>query len=272
MTAVRARLEVLSAEPQGPERCGTLLFVHGGYHGAWCWEENFLPHFAASGYHCVAPSLRGHGGSEGFEKLDSFGLDDFAEDVQAVLSDLPEPPVLIGHSMGAAVVQRIITRQPSAVRGAVLMSAPPPSGISAGVGLGWMRAGGWSVMWQLWRLHQGRLRADDAAAETFPFSAFFHGTRTEQQRRDYVRRVQKESTRAGKELSRRFARVPIDLRVPVLVLGGEHDWLFPPHLARQTAQAYRTDAVLIPGSGHMVMLDAGWRRAAERIDEFLGGL
>ncbi|MBM0276215.1 alpha/beta hydrolase [Micromonospora tarensis] len=269
---MRAGLEVVTVEPQAPRR-GTLLFVHGGYHGAWCWEENFLPYFAARGYHCVAPSLRGHAGSAGFEKLNSFGLRDFTDDVRSVLSDLPEPPVLIGHSMGAAVTQRILTGEPDAVRGAVLMSAPPPTGIGAGVGLGWLRAGGWSVMWQLWRLHQGRLRAaDEAAVESFPFSAFFHGARTEQQRRDYVRQVQKESSRAGKELSRRFARVPADLSAPVLVLGGEHDWLFPPQLTRQTAQAYRTDAVLIPDSGHMVMLDTGWRRAAERIEEFLGGL
>ncbi|MBG0566153.1 alpha/beta hydrolase [Actinoplanes aureus] len=268
MTGVQAGLEVLTAGPHGLRHNGTLLFVHGGYHGAWCWAEKFLPYFAGLGYRCVAPSLRGHGESAGFEKLNSFRLRDFDDDVRAVLSELPEPPVLIGHSMGAAVVQRILTREPDSVRGAVLISAPPPSGIGAGIGFRWIRTGGWPVMWQLWKLHQGRMRTGDP----FPFQAFFHGTLTEQQRSDYVARVQKESHRAGKELARRFARVPAGLRIPVLVMGGEQDWLFPPDLTRRTAQAYGTDAVLIPGSGHMVMLDAAWRRAADRIGEFLGGL
>lgn len=32
-----------------------LLFVHGGWHGAWCWE-NFLDFFADAGYRAVAMS------------------------------------------------------------------------------------------------------------------------------------------------------------------------------------------------------------------------
>lgn len=23
----------------------TILFVHGAYHAAWCWEEHFIPFF-----------------------------------------------------------------------------------------------------------------------------------------------------------------------------------------------------------------------------------
>ena len=35
-------------EDFGPAR--TLLFVHGAWHGAWCWAEHFLDFFAAQGY------------------------------------------------------------------------------------------------------------------------------------------------------------------------------------------------------------------------------
>ena len=31
-----------------------LLFVHGGWHGAWCWDDHFLDFFAAAGYRAVA--------------------------------------------------------------------------------------------------------------------------------------------------------------------------------------------------------------------------
>lgn len=41
-----------------------LLFVHGGLHGAWCWEEYFLDFFADKGYRALAVSLRGHGNTQ----------------------------------------------------------------------------------------------------------------------------------------------------------------------------------------------------------------
>ncbi len=40
-----------------------LLFIHGAWHGAWCWDEHFLDFFANNGFHAVALSLRGHGNS-----------------------------------------------------------------------------------------------------------------------------------------------------------------------------------------------------------------
>jgi hypothetical protein len=36
-----------------------LLFVHGGWHGAWCWEEYFLDFFADKGYRALAVSPSG---------------------------------------------------------------------------------------------------------------------------------------------------------------------------------------------------------------------
>jgi len=40
-----------------------LLFVHGAWHAAWCWDEHFLGFFADRGFRAVAVSLRGHGAS-----------------------------------------------------------------------------------------------------------------------------------------------------------------------------------------------------------------
>jgi pimeloyl-ACP methyl ester carboxylesterase len=39
-----------------------LLFVHGSWHGAWCWAEHFLDFFADKGYRAVAlPDASGAG-------------------------------------------------------------------------------------------------------------------------------------------------------------------------------------------------------------------
>ncbi|MCA9946237.1 MAG: alpha/beta fold hydrolase, partial [Anaerolineales bacterium] len=62
-------LELLVHEPTQKAKNTPLLFIHGAWHGAWCWEEHFLPYFAERGYAVYAPSLRGHGQSSGQERL-----------------------------------------------------------------------------------------------------------------------------------------------------------------------------------------------------------
>jgi len=52
------KLEVVSREPKQDVRPTPVLFVHGAWHGAWCWTEYFLPYFAQNGYHSYALSLK----------------------------------------------------------------------------------------------------------------------------------------------------------------------------------------------------------------------
>ena len=46
-----------------------LLFVHGAWHAAWCWDEHFFDYFADKGYRALAVSLRGHGGSPARQRI-----------------------------------------------------------------------------------------------------------------------------------------------------------------------------------------------------------
>lgn len=58
------KLEVITEHSQLLSHSTPLLFIHGAWHGAWCWEK-FLSYFAEHGYESHALSLRGHGNSEG---------------------------------------------------------------------------------------------------------------------------------------------------------------------------------------------------------------
>ena len=120
-------LEVICRAPAGAARPTPLLFVHGAYTAAWCWDENFLPWFAEQGYAAYAVSLSGHGASRGRAYLDSFSIADYVADVAEVADKLPSPPVLIGHSMGGMVIQKYLEK--FSVPGAVLMSSVPPQGL-----------------------------------------------------------------------------------------------------------------------------------------------
>ena len=112
------QLEILSALPKvGSPKSTPLLFVHGAYSAAWCWQEHFLGFFAAAGFPSYAVSLSGHGKSRGRKILDHLSIDDYVRDVEEAASGLRGSPVLIGHSMGGFVVQKALERRvaPAAV-------------------------------------------------------------------------------------------------------------------------------------------------------------
>ena len=122
-------LEVIDKGSATPSHPAPLLFVHGAYHGAWCWDEYFLDFFADKGYHALAISLRGHGGSPSPRPLRFCTLEDYVDDVRSVVADLPVKPVLVGHSMGGFIVQKYLQRDDAPA--AVLMAPTSVQGSRA---------------------------------------------------------------------------------------------------------------------------------------------
>lgn len=52
------QLEVLTPAEQPVQPRDVLLFVHGGWHAAWCWQEHVMPYVAQRGYAAHALTLR----------------------------------------------------------------------------------------------------------------------------------------------------------------------------------------------------------------------
>ena len=135
-------LEIISRQPPAKvsPRNTPLLFLHGAYAAAWCWDEHFLSYFAERGYASHALSFSGHGASPGRERLDSFGIDHYVADAAAVAAQLPAPPVLVGHSMGGLVAQKYLEQHEAA--GVVLLASVPPQGLwAAALGLAFQKPG-----------------------------------------------------------------------------------------------------------------------------------
>mgnify|MGYP006283274651 CR=1 FL=1 len=100
------RLEVLRTKTSSSSSKPPLLFVHGSYHAAWCWEEKFFPYFAALGYECYAVSLRAQGGSDRVEGAVAGTLDTHARDLAGLIKSLPKAPVVVSHSFGGLIMQK----------------------------------------------------------------------------------------------------------------------------------------------------------------------
>ena len=93
----------------------TILFVHGAYHAAWCWEEHFIPFFYAHGYNVYAMSFRNHGNSERIENVDQIVVKDMVEDLIKTIDMIDGKIILIAHSFASApLLQRNIFFIPAA--------------------------------------------------------------------------------------------------------------------------------------------------------------
>src|SRR5690349_18882218 len=136
-------LEVISKGSVSPAHPVPLLFVHGAWHAAWCWDEHFLTYFADKGYRAAAVSFRGHGNSSTDKALRACTVADYVADVRAAADTLDTPPVVIGHSMGGLIVQKYL--ECNEAPAGVLMASIPPHG-NFGSSLRWLRWHPWHAI------------------------------------------------------------------------------------------------------------------------------
>jgi pimeloyl-ACP methyl ester carboxylesterase len=110
---------------------GIALLLHGGGQTRHSWR-GAGPALARSGWNAVAVDLRGHGES-GWSADGRYGPDAMAEDVEEVLRELGEAPVIIGASLGGVAGLLVAGEQPDAVRALVLVDVVPrlePAGVA----------------------------------------------------------------------------------------------------------------------------------------------
>ena len=258
-------LEVVTRTPARLKHKTPLLFIHGAFTGAWCWEEHFLPFFAEAGYAAHALSLSGHGSSRGREKLDTLSIADYVDDVREVVEQLPTPPVLIGHSMGGFVVQKYLEQH--AAPAAVLMCTVPPQGMM-GVAFNALFARP-ALLSNLNDMMAGGQASYESLRE-----ALFAQEVTQDDLKRFYHLAQPESHRAIWDMT--LFNLPSASRIVenlasiaahprLLVIGAEHDHLMPASTAQMTARTYGVEAEIFPGMGHGLMLERDWRIVAARI-------
>ncbi len=252
------QLEVIRRLPAGPAHATPLLFVHGAWHAAWCWDVHFLDYFASHGYAAHALSLRGHGASEGRARLRWSRISDYVADVAQIAAGFPTAPVMIGHSMGGFVVQKYLeTHRPPA---AVLLASVPPTGalratlrIAARQPIAFAQS---NLTLSLWPLVATPERAREA---------FFSKSMPDAKLRAFAPRLQDESYRAFLDLLALDLPQPDRVKTPLLVLGANDDTIFSPAEVSATARAYGTGPKIFPSMAHDMMLEDGWERVAEHM-------
>lgn len=257
-----ATLEVIDKGCTSPAHPAPLLFVHGAWHAAWCWDEHFLDFFAGKGYRALAPSLRGHGASPATKPLRALSIADYVADVAQVAASLPTPPVVIGHSMGGFVVQKFLESRD--IPAAVLMASAPPRGY-LGSGMRWLRRHPWHFV----KLSASGRSLAYVSTPELARERFFSPHTPEDVVASCAAQLQEESARSGVDGLLALPR-PRRVRAPLLVLGAGHDGAVTAAEVRATAKAYGTEPEFFSDLGHNMMLEPGWQPVAERIHDWLG--
>ena len=255
-------LEVIDKGAVSDSHPVPLLFVHGAWHAAWCWDEHFLGFFADRGYRAVALSLRGHGGSPAGKPLRTCSIADYVEDVRSVAADMPVRPVIIGHSLGGLIVQKYLEAHDAPA--GVLMGSVPPQG-SLRSAMRWIKRHPWHfAKITLTGKSLPYVGTPELARERF-FSAYT----PDDQVVGYAARLQEASARAGFECLMLSLPRPERVTTRLLILGAQNDGATSQKEVLATARAYHTEAEFFPDMGHNMMLEPGWAAVAERIHTWL---
>ncbi len=235
-----------------------LLFVHGACHGAWCWGDHFLRYFADQGYDAHAFSLRGHGGDNRGWRLRFFTEGQYLEDLQREVDRFKRAPILIGHSIGARLVQRHAARHGAPA--VVLLTPPPPTGLHR------------SALRLFYRVPEAMVPNHLLLTWSFLSKfrwyaryAFFRGDLPDAELDRHMARLGDEAAVAYGQMLFPIPRRDRRITCPALVLAAEADAIFTTAEVRATAHAVGGRYVEFPDMAHDVMLDRDWRQAAEVI-------
>ncbi|MGO8885940.1 MAG: alpha/beta fold hydrolase [Streptosporangiaceae bacterium] len=202
------------------------------------------PVLRETGYRVACTDLRGHGDSDA--TFSSYGDEETADDVVALITELGGPAVIVGNSMAAGSAVLAAARQPDLVSGLVLVGPfvrNPAAGAMQRVILRVAMAPPWAAT--SWKSYLPKLYAGQRPADFGEYRA------------QVVASLHKPGHSKAFSLTTRTshaaaeARLP-DVKAPVLVVMGVQDPDFPDPRAEADwiAAALGGQVVMIPEAGH----------------------
>lgn len=241
-------------------------------HGLWATPATFSglrPRLEALGHDVVAPALPFHDRDPLLPPIPEIGLltvADYADFLVAEIARLPEPPVILGHSMGGMLAQIVAARVPH--RGLILLATAATAATSA-IGFGPVRTmAGVVTKWNWWT---APTRIDYPAARW----GIYNGVPDAIARAEFAGlvwdsgRVIAEMTLPGlsKTGATRVDYARLDR--PALVIVGGDDRITIPAISRATARklAGTVDYHELANVGHWLF----WGETQDRVGDWIEG-
>ncbi|MBN9387719.1 MAG: alpha/beta fold hydrolase [Chloroflexi bacterium] len=245
----------------------SIVFIHGAWLTSLSWE-NFMDYFQKRGYEVSAPEwpyrdrpvreLR----EDTAPELAEIGGNELTDHFEKIIRAMDEPPILVGHSFGGLIVQRLLDR--GVGRAGICLDSVAPEGI---VGVDWtvLKANS-SVLfkWMGWE------KVQHMTLDQFRYA--FANTMPEARQEEYYDRyVVPETGRIFFQIA--FAQLDPhhatqvnfknNDRAPLLLVAGEKDHLVPAHVTRANYDHYKhstalTEFVEFKDRCHLLFAQDGW--------------
>lgn len=249
----------------------TILLVHGAWVTPACWDL-FRVRLEGSGYTTLAPAWPGVEGLVGDKQSNppaefaQLTVTKLVDHFASIVRGLPEPPVLVGHSFGGLVVQRLLDLGLGA-SGVAIDPAP-----ARGVLPSW-----------------GALRLTLTVAAAWAFDGPLHLLTQEQFERWFAHTLTPEELEAV--YRRHIIPAPRRLiwqsavgvgngvdfgnrtRAPLLLISGEEDRTVTLQMVKRTWKKYQrsgatTELRSFPGRTHWLIASPGWQDVADAVIEW----
>jgi pimeloyl-ACP methyl ester carboxylesterase len=250
-----------------------IVLLHGLWVSHTAWQP-WVDHLTALGHRVLTPRWPGEADTaaatrESAAAQAGYGIDAVSEHIATIITDLNDPPVLIGHSFGGLLAQKLLGQNlaaaavainPAPIKGvrplplAQVRSALPVLGNPLNRGRAkaltreqWrygfgnaLTAAESDALWQQWEIPSPGRPLFEAALANF-------------------------SPRSPATVDTSNAR-----RGPLLITGGTADHTVPLVTARAAYHLYResgavTDFHQFDGRGHSLTIDNGWREVADTV-------
>ena len=232
--------------------------VHGAFCGGWAFEHFRVP-FEAAGHPVIALDLPGHAADSPRGSLTGTSMSAYARAVREAIDAQPEPPVLIGHSLGGLVAQMAASR--SRVAGLILLAPSSPWGVTGSTAEEAISAVALYALGPYWAL---AVDPDYPSAKRYLFDRLPKAAR-----RATFQRLTPESGRALWETLNwwldPFATTLVPaggIAAPVLALAGGKDGIHPAATVRATAQRIGGETRVFNEMSHWLVGEPGWEDVA----------
>ena len=258
-----SELNILRREPTGESDKPPVLLVHGAWHGAWCWEDNFLPYFTDKGHETAALDLRGHGQSPARKAMRWNRIRDYVDDVASVAEAFERPPVVIGHSMGGLVCQHLAQRG-LPLAGIGLLSTVPSYGV-------------WKTTANI-ALHRPLdFLKTNLTLSLYPLVAdpqdarhmFLAEDTPTDEARSFAAKLCDETYLGFLDMLIFALPKRRPASVPMFIVGAEKDTIFSPASQHHTARFHGCDCHIVKDAPHDGMLWPDWKRVAQLFENWI---
>lgn len=252
----------------------TIVLIHGMYQNSHSWER-WQEYFEQVGYTVYAPSYPYHAGTpqqlnESIDpKLADLTFKPVLEYMTAFVDSLPEKPIIIGHSIGGLIMQKLVEADKAAL-GIALAPANPPK----------VSVFNWRYFRSNFRMVNPFRRRDIVCIPKDEYKwlnfTFFNTIDDSTAKTEIEKYFVPESRKLAKSTAKECSPINFSKpHVPMLFISGEKDNDLPPPLIYKNYLAYTHKESIIdyfefPNKSHYIASEPGWEDVVKYVEDWIG--